>query len=125
MADLDVLGHLRAVRAVPVLRSPTAAEAVEVGMGLAEGGLTVLELTFSTPGVTEAIEELSAHHTIVVGAGTVMNEKQARAAVKAGARFLVSPVSAPWLVKMASDLGVVAIPGAATPTEVWQAHLSG
>jgi 2-dehydro-3-deoxyphosphogluconate aldolase/(4S)-4-hydroxy-2-oxoglutarate aldolase len=45
--------------------------------------------------------------------------------VEAGAQFLVSPLWLPWLPQLAAELGVTAIPGAATPSEIWQAHSSG
>lgn len=125
MDDQTLIAALSAVRAVPVLRSADAAEAVTVGRELARGGLNVVELTFSTPHVERAIGALRDAGGIVVGAGTVLTEGQARSAVGAGAQFLVSPVCLPWLPELAAELGVPAIPGAATPTEVWSAHLAG
>lgn len=112
-------------RLVPVLRSPSAEAAIETARALAAGGLNVVELTFSTPDVGTAIAALAENPSIVVGAGTVLAPAQAELAVEAGARFLVSPVNPPWLVPLADELGVPAVPGAATPSEVWAAHLSG
>ena len=117
----EILG----ARLVPVLRSPSAEAAVETGRALADGGLNVVELTFSTPDVGTAIAALARSPSIVVGAGTVLAPAQAELAVEAGARFLVSPVNPPWLVPLAHVLGVPAVPGAATPSEVWDAHLTG
>ena len=120
-----VLDALIGAAVVPVLRSPTAAEAVATAQGYAAAGMTVVELTFTTPGVVNAIRELSADASITVGAGSVLTQKQAHDAVDAGARFLVSPVWLPWLPDLARSRGVDAIPGAATPTEIWQAHNFG
>lgn len=120
-----VLERLRKVRVVPVLRSPTVADAINTATALARGGMDVIELTFSTPGVLEAIRELSADPNLMIGAGTVLTPKQAREAVEAGAGFLVSPVWLPWLPELARSLAVEAIPGAATPSEIWQAHCAG
>jgi 2-dehydro-3-deoxyphosphogluconate aldolase/(4S)-4-hydroxy-2-oxoglutarate aldolase len=120
-----VLDTLAAVQAVPVLRSSTAEAAVAAARGYAEGGMNVVELTYSTPGVLDAIRELSGYPEIVVGAGTVLTPEQARTAVEAGARFLVSPVWLPWLPDLARELAVDAIPGAATPSEIWHAHAAG
>lgn len=122
---MTVLEDLRRVRAVPVLRSPSAEAAIEDGSELVEGGMTVIELTYSTPGVLDAIRELSGRPGVVVGAGTVLTERQGLDAIDAGARFLVSPVWLPWLPALADDHGVPAIPGAATPSEIWQAHEAG
>ena len=121
----DVLERLRDVKVVPVLRSATVAAAVDTAQGLARGGMTVIELTFSTPGVLDAIRELSADPNLLVGAGTVMSPAQAEDAVAAGAKFLVSPVWLPWLPELARSLSVEAIPGSASPSEIWQAHIAG
>ena len=121
----DLLDDLRGVRAVPVLRSRSPQEAVTTALALADGGLHVVELTFSTPDVTTAVAELAADGRVRVGVGTVTTEAQGRAAVRAGASFLVAPVNPPWLVDLGRELGVPAIPGAATPTEVWTAHCAG
>lgn len=120
-----VLAQLEAARVVPVLRSATAEEAVSAAKGLAAGGMNVIELTYSTPGVLGALRELSNETGVIVGAGTVLTQQQARDAVRAGAKFLVSPVWLPWLPALARSLGVDAIPGAATPSEIWQAHNFG
>ncbi len=121
----DVLERLRQVKIVPVLRSPTAAAAISTAQGLARGGMSVIELTFSTPGVLDAIRELSADPTLLVGAGTVLTPSQAEDAAEAGAKFLVSPVWLPWLPELARSLSVEAIPGSASPSEIWQAHIAG
>jgi 2-dehydro-3-deoxyphosphogluconate aldolase/(4S)-4-hydroxy-2-oxoglutarate aldolase len=121
----SVIDAMQRARLVPVLRSSSADAAIETGGGLAHGGLDVVELTFSTPHVERAIAQLARSSSIVVGAGTVLAPAQAELAVEAGARFLVSPVNPPWLVPLADELGVLAVPGAATPSEVWAAHESG
>lgn len=117
-----LLTRMSRVRAIPVLRSATASTAVAVARELAEGGMTIVELTYSTPNVLDAIAELSADDEIIVGAGTVRTRQEAHDAVDAGARFLVSPVLLPWLPDLARERGVMGIPGAATPSEIWQAH---
>lgn len=121
----EVLQRLSAVRVVPVLRSPSVAEAVATARGLAAGGMNVIELTYSTPGVQEAIAELSRDAGLLIGAGTVLTREDAHTAVAAGARFLVSPVWLDWLPPLARELGVDCIPGAATPSEIWAAHEAG
>jgi 2-dehydro-3-deoxyphosphogluconate aldolase/(4S)-4-hydroxy-2-oxoglutarate aldolase len=121
----DLETALRGVRAVPVIRSSTPEQAIAVSNGLIAGGLTVIEVTFSVPDAPGVIEDLASRPGAVIGAGTVMNEKDARDAITAGARFLVSPVWLPWLPALAARHGVEAITGAATPSEIWQAHSSG
>jgi len=120
-----VLDAIRQVRAVPVLRSRSTAEAVATGTALAAGGLTALEVTYSVPNAAAAIGALAELPGICVGAGTVTTEAQAAEAAHAGAQFIVSPVSPPWFLDVATELGILAIPGAASPTEIWQAHDRG
>lgn len=121
----EVLARLQEVKVVPVLRSSTVAEAVNTARDFARGGMCVIELTFSTPGVLDAIQELESDSDLIIGAGTVLTPQQAQDAVAAGAKFLVSPVWLPWLPDLAHSLGVQAIPGAASPSEIWQAHSAG
>lgn len=116
---------LEATRIVPVLRSPSAAECVATARDLVAAGLTVVEVTYSTPNAAEAIAELAAVPGCHVGAGTVLHPEQAAEAVAAGASFLVAPVSLQWFVGLAHELGVLAVPGAATPTEIHAAHTAG
>jgi 2-dehydro-3-deoxyphosphogluconate aldolase/(4S)-4-hydroxy-2-oxoglutarate aldolase len=121
----SVVDAMQRAMLVPILRSSSAEAAIETGRALADGGLNVVELTFSTPRVETAIATLARSSSIIVGAGTVLTRAQAELAVEAGARFLVSPVDPPWLLPLADELGVLAVPGAATPSEVWAAHESG
>lgn len=114
-----------AVRALAVLRSPTAADAIATAAGYLAGGLTVIELTYSTRGVLDAVRELSARPGVTVGVGTVMTPGQAESAIEAGAQFVVSPVLHPWLPELVAGTPVAAIPGAATPTEIWRATDAG
>jgi 2-dehydro-3-deoxyphosphogluconate aldolase/(4S)-4-hydroxy-2-oxoglutarate aldolase len=120
-----ILAQLKRAKIVPVLRSASVEEAIITAKGLAAGGMNVIELTYSTPGVLDAIKELSKYTSVIVGAGTVLTQQQARDAARAGAKFLVSPVWLPWLPALARSLGVDAIPGAATPSEIWQAYNFG
>ena len=85
----------------------------------------MIELIYSTPGVLDAIQELAADPSLLVGAGTVLTPEQANDAIDAGARFVVSPVCLRWLPGLARDRGVDSTPGAATPTDIWQAHCAG
>jgi 2-dehydro-3-deoxyphosphogluconate aldolase/(4S)-4-hydroxy-2-oxoglutarate aldolase len=87
--------------------------------------MSVVEVTYSTPKVLDALRQLSQADDILVGAGTVLTEQQAHDAVDAGARFLVSPVLLPWLPELARSRGVDGIVGAATPSEIWRAHEVG
>ena len=81
-----------------------------------DGGFRMIEFTLTTPGAMELIAEFARRTDLLVGAGTVLTLQQARQAVAAGARFLVSPICDPTIVAEAAALDAVSIPGAYTPT---------
>ncbi|MEO7729514.1 MAG: bifunctional 4-hydroxy-2-oxoglutarate aldolase/2-dehydro-3-deoxy-phosphogluconate aldolase [Kofleriaceae bacterium] len=120
-----VLNLIREARAIAILRSNDHAIGREALAAAVRGGFRVLEVTLSTPGAIEIIADLSRDPQLLVGAGTVLTPDQARAAVRAGARFLVSPVLDVDVVVEANKLGSIVMPGCATPTELWQAHRAG
>lgn len=90
-----------------------------------DGGFRLIEFTLTTPGALELVTEFSKNTDLIVGAGTVMSTEQARQAVAAGARFLVSPIVDPVVIAQAAELDVVCIPGAYTPTEMETAYRLG
>jgi len=113
--------RLRAEGLLAVLRAPSAAGAVTAARALAEGGVRCVEVTFTTPDAPAAIRELAADPDLFVGAGTVLDERQAEAAIEAGASFLVSPGLMWPVVDAGEAAGVLTLPGVLTPTEVAQA----
>ncbi len=121
---MDALAALAQARFVPVVRAPSADLAVRAGRALVRGGCRVVEVTFTTPGAEMAIARLVADG-IATGAGTVLDAATARRALDAGATFLVSPHLAPEVLAAAADRGVLAIPGALTPTEILAAQAAG
>jgi 2-dehydro-3-deoxyphosphogluconate aldolase/(4S)-4-hydroxy-2-oxoglutarate aldolase len=123
----EVSSRIAAERVVAVIRSAGAEEAVGVGRALARGGITVLEVALTTPGGVHAIELLAQElsQRCLVGAGTVLDEGMAMAAIRAGARFLVSPNVAPPVIRTGGRYGVPTLPGAATTTEIIAALEAG
>jgi 2-dehydro-3-deoxyphosphogluconate aldolase/(4S)-4-hydroxy-2-oxoglutarate aldolase len=117
-APLELAEELRDRGVVAVVRGPSARAAVVAARALARGGITAIELTFTVPSAEEAIAELAGEEGLLVGAGTVLDADQARAAVAAGARYLVAPNLDPAVVEAARELGAPLLPGALTPTEV-------
>ncbi|MCA9751739.1 MAG: bifunctional 4-hydroxy-2-oxoglutarate aldolase/2-dehydro-3-deoxy-phosphogluconate aldolase [Gemmatimonadetes bacterium] len=89
------------------------------------GGLPLLEITLTTPGALEAIRTLAADADALVGAGTVLTVDDVRAVAEAGARFAMSPVLDPAVVAEAHRLGMLAIPGGGSATEILAAHRAG
>lgn len=120
----DLRTRLTTQRVLPVLRTPSADEAVATARTLHDVGLDIVELTTTVPNVHEAIARLRSSG-ITVGLGTVRHPDEVAAAARAGASFVVSYCNPPGFVAAARDAGVVAIPGALTPTEVQAAADDG
>lgn len=120
MSTASTVELLGSIGVVAVLRG-SAQEVGDIVDDLDTGGLHAIEITFSVPGAGEIIRRLSDRPNLIVGAGTVTSPERAEEAIAAGARFLVSPVSTRWLVDIANEAGVLAVPGCATPTEIWTA----
>ena len=121
-AFVNLLGRLKASA---ILRTPIAEVAGPAMDAAIRGGFRIVEFTLNTPGALERIAEFSRRDDVVVGAGTVLTVEDARDAVRAGASFLVSPVVDTEVIEAASTLGVAAIPGCHTPTEMLAAHRAG
>lgn len=121
----DFLAELARERATAILRTGSQAKAAAAMEAAVRGGFRHLEFTLTTPGALELVSEYARRPGLVVGTGTVLTVEDARASVKAGARFLVSPVMDEEVIRAAVDLGVPAIPGCHTPTEMLRAHRAG
>ena len=86
---------------------------------LAAGGLPVLEITLRTAEGAQALQlAIAERPDMLIGAGTVLTAGQAEQAIKAGARYLVSPGLDRELVRISQEAGVPILPGVVTPTEV-------
>lgn len=112
--------------AVAVLRLPSADLARDAILALADGGVTAIEVTLTTPDALSLISSIrKARESLLVGAGSVLSAEQARHAIEAGARYLVSPVFDADVLATAHTYDVPAMPGAFTPTEILTAYKAG
>lgn len=120
---MDALQRLRRTRVLAVLRAPSADGAVSAANALVEGGVTGIEVTFSTPDAVRVIAALRRQHgpSLFLGAGTVTTADQARRAADAGASFLVSPGSRRRLTSAMKATGLLVMTGVLTPSEVMAA----
>jgi 2-dehydro-3-deoxyphosphogluconate aldolase/(4S)-4-hydroxy-2-oxoglutarate aldolase len=117
------LDHLRATRVVAVIRAPSADGAIAAVDALVRGGVTGIEITYSTPDVPRVLAAVAERHPdVLLGAGTLRTPAQAREAVAAGAQFLVSPGLDDELVGAMLGTGAASMAGALTPTEVMRAE---
>ncbi|MBR2392058.1 MAG: bifunctional 4-hydroxy-2-oxoglutarate aldolase/2-dehydro-3-deoxy-phosphogluconate aldolase [Elusimicrobiaceae bacterium] len=119
---MNILNEISQIGIVPVIALDDAQKAVPLAKALIEGGLPCAEITFRTQAAEESIRLISqAYPEMLVGAGTILTPDQADKAVKAGAKFLVSPGLNENVVKHCQKIGVPIIAGVATPSEVEKA----
>ena len=121
--------HLRAALArcplLPVVVVGERTDGAALAGALVDGGLTVAEVVLRTPSALRVLARMTANPDLLVGAGTVVEPDQVDAARSAGAAFVVSPGYDPDVVGRAAALGVPAVPGVATATEVQRARRAG
>jgi 2-dehydro-3-deoxyphosphogluconate aldolase/(4S)-4-hydroxy-2-oxoglutarate aldolase len=126
-ANPDILARLTNPGIIAVVRAHRAEQVLPLSEALVAGGVIAVEITLTTPNALPAIREarLSLGSRALVGVGTVLTAASARAALEAGAQFVVSPILRPELVPIAHDAGCPVMLGAYTPTEAQLVHESG
>ena len=124
-AEPEAVTELRRSRLVAVIRAATPAAALAASHAVADGGLTLIEVTYSVPDAPRVMRELTARAGIIVGAGTVLTRDQARQALDAGARFIIAPNFSAAVAQEALSAGVMYCPGAYTTTEIITARDAG
>jgi 2-dehydro-3-deoxyphosphogluconate aldolase / (4S)-4-hydroxy-2-oxoglutarate aldolase len=123
----DAIRKIHEVGIVPVIRAANLDEARRAIDAICTGGIPIIEVTMTVPNAPAMIQELTRHYgnEALTGAGTVTSAKQAEICLDAGAQFLVSPGLSVPVVQTAAKRGILAIPGALTPTEVMAALDAG
>ena len=112
---------------VAVVRSNDSSQLVEVCKALVDGGVDVAEITFTVPNALEVLAAVrkALGDRLLLGAGTVLDTETARAAILAGAEYLVSPTLNLEVIKLAKRYGKMIMPGVYTPTEALTAWEAG
>lgn len=112
---------------VAILRSSSSEQLASVARALFEGGIDVIEVTLTVPRALEIIAEVRRDlgSQVLLGAGSVLDAETARAAMLAGAEFIVSPVVRHDVIQLCRRYGKLVMPGAFTPTEVLNAWEAG
>jgi 2-dehydro-3-deoxyphosphogluconate aldolase/(4S)-4-hydroxy-2-oxoglutarate aldolase len=123
----DALQRLREARVVAVIRADDGESAVAIADAVVEGGLTAVEITYTTPDAGGAIARARSRlgRDVLVGAGTLTTPAQAAEAAAAGADFLVAPHLDHRLLEAMLATGVLALPGVLSPSEVASALAHG
>jgi 2-dehydro-3-deoxyphosphogluconate aldolase/(4S)-4-hydroxy-2-oxoglutarate aldolase len=127
MEKREIFNRMISEALIPVIRVSSAKEAIDVADALKEGGVSFLEITMTVQGAIDVIKELAQKYKdeIIMGAGTILDPETGRAALLAGAQFIVSPTLNLDLIQLAHRYSAVVIPGAMTPTEILTAWNAG
>jgi len=123
----QIVSQIVAEGLVAIVRVPRPELALPLAKALVTGGIRAVELTMSIPNALEAIRTVNRElgDDILLGIGTVTDDDTCRAAIDAGARYVISPINRPSLVAAAHALDRPVMLGAYTPTEAQAAHESG
>jgi 2-dehydro-3-deoxyphosphogluconate aldolase / (4S)-4-hydroxy-2-oxoglutarate aldolase len=119
----EILKH----KIVAIIRGAEPGDVLEIAEALHRGGVRCVEITLNSADALNVIGNISKKmgDRILVGAGTVLNANEASDAIAAGAKFIISPVMSIETIRKTKELGAVSIPGAFTPTEIFNAYSAG
>ncbi len=122
----DALAKIREVGLVPIVRAPSPEDAFKAAEAIVAGGIGIAEVTMTVPNAIRVMERVAERFgdKVLLGAGTILDPESCRAALLAGAEFIVTPSLDVRVIEVARRYSKVCIPGALTPTEVvaaWQA----
>lgn len=128
MSDWSWLTLLQQHSVIAVIRSPQLSLGRQMAVAAAQGGLSLIEITWNSDRAPELIAKLRLElpHCIV-GTGTLLNLEQLQQAIDAGVQFIFTPHVNPTLIAAAVEAGIPIVPGALTPTEIvtaWDAGAS-
>lgn len=121
------LAHILENKVVAIVRGANPKSLLRIAQALHAGGVRTMEITLNSPGALASIEEIAGamQGQLLVGAGTVLDPETARAALLAGAQYIISPTLNVDTIRMTKRYGAVSIPGAFTATEILAAYEAG
>jgi len=127
MDKLEMLRGMIDSGVVAIVRLNSSESLTRVAEAIADGGVRYIEFTMTTPGALEVLGSATERFgdEVIFGAGTVLDAETARAAILAGARFVVAPNLNPAVITLCNRYSVISMPGALTPTEIMQAWDQG
>ena len=116
----EIMSKILKTGVIAIVRLSNAGSLEKVADAIQEGGIDVIEFTMTTPGALGILETATKKfgERVVLGAGTVLDPESARAAILAGAKFIVSPSLNGKTIELCHRYGVVAVPGVLSPTEI-------
>lgn len=126
MTKQEVRARIEELAIIPAVRAANSEDALFAAEAVSRGGLPIVELTMTVPKATELMAQLiKKHPRMLVGAGTVLDLETARACLAAGAKFISSPGLDLEILEFTVKSGVIAMPGALTPSEIMAAVKGG
>src|SRR5438132_5879854 len=127
MSKESQLQHVLDCGIVAVVRSPDSQQLVEVCRALADGGVTTCEITMTVPDALDVVRSVRAAlgDRVLLGAGTILDPETARAALLAGAEYVVAPNLNLEVIRLCRRYDKLVMPGAFTPTEILTAWEAG
>jgi 2-dehydro-3-deoxyphosphogluconate aldolase/(4S)-4-hydroxy-2-oxoglutarate aldolase len=127
MSNPDRLEPIRRTGVIAIMRARSSEQLLHAAEAIRAGGVCAIEVTMTTPGALAIIERATAKpdQGVLFGAGTVLDPESARAAILAGAQFIVGPSFNPAVVEICRRYSVPVLPGAYTPTEIMAAWEAG
>ena len=127
MTKSDITQRLLEAGIIAIIRADTSDQLLDAAQAMADGGVTAIEVTMTTPNALEVVRDAAAKFgdRILMGVGTVLSEENCASAILAGAQFIVTPVTKPEVIRACHRYGKPIISGAYTPTECLLAHESG
>lgn len=127
MNKKQILDEIFKRKAVAVLRVKEEGKLKKVIQAIYDGGVSVAEITMTVPNTIKLIEKMSQEldENIIIGVGSVLSKEVAEEAIKAGAKYVVSPILKREIIEMAQKYDVPVMPGCFTPTEIFSAFEMG
>src|SRR6478736_10420902 len=112
---------------IAIIRADSSDQLLHAAEALVAGGITAMEVTMTTPNALQVVGDVTARfgNKLLMGVGSVLDSETCRAAILAGAEFVVTPVTKPDVIRLANRYGKPIAAGAFTPTEALTAHESG
>lgn len=122
MKKYETIKEIIDIGVVAVIRGESIEEAKRVAKACLEGGINAVEITYTVPGATEVIKELSREFSeLLIGAGTVLDSETARVAILAGAKYIVSPGFDEATARLCNRYAIPYMPGCMSITEIVKA----
>jgi len=127
MDKTEKLNLIRETGVIAIIRAQSTGQLLDAADAIKAGGVRVIEVTMTTPGALDVVREAALKYggEVLFGAGTVLDPETARAAILAGADFIVAPTLSLPAVALCNRYGIPVIPGCYTPTEMLTAWEAG